>query len=249
MKHENKRIVMIVGGKGGTGKTLFARLLYYALIDAKLKAVGVDSDVENPEFAAYHEASKFNVFCLDFLSTEGGVSFLDLLAKKKPNVIVMDMPGASGEQSRRQLEEFNVLNLDQEMGYRLTLATVLNGGFPPIYSLGAMMDCCRDRADYVVVRNAHWEQGSLNLGRWDNSEEKKAFQQLNGLEIAMPALKMETFDKLHPNISFFQVKELDSAGHKMLATSFLRRGVAALEPAAAYLGLSTPEATSQEVAA
>ena len=129
MNSKNKRIVMVVGGKGGTGKTLFARLLFYALIESKIKAVGVDSDVENPEFAQYHGASKFNVFCLDFLSVHGGVEFLDLLTEKKPDVVVMDMPGASGEQSRRQLEKFNLLNLEQEMGYRLTLATVLNCGF------------------------------------------------------------------------------------------------------------------------
>lgn len=245
--HKNKRIVMVVGGKGGTGKTLFARLLYYALVEAKVKAVGVDSDVENPEFAAYHEASKFNVFCLDFLSVDGGVSFLDLLAQKKPEVVVMDMPGASGEQSRNQLEKFNLLNLDADMGYRLTLTTVLNNGFSPIYSMEAMMECCRDRADYVVARNAHWEQGNLNFGRWDASEARTKFQALKGIEIAMPALEMATFDVLHPDKSFFEVKNLASAGHKMLAMSFLRRGVAGLDQAASYLGLP-PSASVKEAA-
>ncbi len=247
MSNKNRRIVMVVGGKGGTGKTLFARLLYYALVEAKVKAVGVDSDVENPEFAAYHEASKFNVFCLDFLSVDGGVSFLDLLAQKKPEVVVMDMPGASGEQSRNQLEKFNLLNLDADMGYRLTLTTVLNNGFSPIYSMEAMMECCRDRADYVVARNAHWEQGNLNFGRWDASEARTKFQALKGIEIAMPALEMATFDVLHPDKSFFEVKNLASAGHKMLAMSFLRRGVAGLDPAASYLGLS-PSASVKEAA-
>ncbi|MEO0988894.1 MAG: hypothetical protein AAFY20_25640 [Cyanobacteria bacterium J06639_14] len=247
MSGKNKRIVMVVGGKGGTGKTLFARLLYYALVEAKVKAVGVDSDVENPEFAAYHEASKFNVFCLDFLSVDGGVAFLDLLAQKKPDVVVMDMPGASGEQSRNQLEKFNLLNLEADMGYRLTLATVLNNGFSPIYSMEAMMECCQGQADYVAARNAHWEQGNLNFGRWDASEARQKFESLKGIEIVMPALEMATFDMLHPDKSFFEVKNLASAGHKMLATSFLRRGLAGLDQAASYLGL--PPAVSAKEAA
>ena len=245
MTEKTKRLVMVVGGKGGTGKTLFARLLYYALVEANVKAVGVDADVENPEFAAYHAAGKHAVFCLDFLKTHGGVSFIDLLSQKKPDVVVMDMPGASGEQSREQLDKFNLLNLDQELAYRLTLATVLNGGFPPIYSLDAMLQCCTDRADYVAVRNAHWEQGNLDFRRWDQSEARQRFLDLGGIEIAMPALPLETFDVLHPDRSFFEVKRLPSAGHKMLATSFLRRGVAGLTPAARYLGLPQPKSTAR----
>ncbi|MEO0336854.1 MAG: hypothetical protein AAF202_10685, partial [Pseudomonadota bacterium] len=57
-----KRINLILGGKGGTGKTLFARLLFYTLSNANIKVIGIDSDIENPEFAKYHgDGERFSV--------------------------------------------------------------------------------------------------------------------------------------------------------------------------------------------
>ena len=98
-----------------------------------------------------------------------------------------------------------------------------------------------------MVRNAYWEQGNLNFKRWDTSEAHQQFESLQGLEIGMPALEIETFDVLHPDQSFFDLKGMKSVGHRMLATSFLRRGIAGLAPAATYLGL--PSSTEAKEAA
>ena len=44
-----KRIVMIVGGKGGTGKTALTRLEVDELHTQGIKYIAYDADTENPE--------------------------------------------------------------------------------------------------------------------------------------------------------------------------------------------------------
>ncbi|PSN20579.1 hypothetical protein C7271_01480 [filamentous cyanobacterium CCP5] len=249
---QQKRAVMLVPGKGGTGKTLFARMLYYALVEAGVKVVGFDSDTENPELANYHAQQKYQVYKGNLLEIEGSHKLLEMLEKKKPDVALIDMPAASGHQTRDRMEHFNLLDLseDKEMPYRFTFVCVLDIGSPSVRSFQDVMAFCGDRADYVAVRNQFWEDGSSSdessFAIWEQSEAYKLFESLKGIEIAMPALDRLTFQQMHPNTNFFDVAKL-SVGHRLIAQSFLRRGVAELNYAASYLGLPASQVERQPV--
>jgi hypothetical protein len=52
-----KRIVMILGGKGGTGKTAFTRLLLDVLHSQGISYLGYDADTENPELFEYERSN------------------------------------------------------------------------------------------------------------------------------------------------------------------------------------------------
>lgn len=238
-----KRAVMLVPGKGGTGKTLFSRLLYYALVNADVNVIGFDSDTENPELANYHAQQKYQVYKGNLLEIEGSHKLLEMLEKKKPDVALIDMPAASGYQTRDRMEHFNLLDLskDKEMPYRFTFVCVLDIGAPSVRSFQDVMAFCGDRAEYVAVRNQFWEDGSSSdedsFAIWEKSEAYKVFESLKGIEIAMPTLDRLTFQEMHPSTNFFDIAKL-KVGHRLIAQSFLRRGVAELEYAASYLGLS-----------
>ncbi len=241
-----KRAVMLVPGKGGTCKTLFARLLYYALVDAGVNVMGFDSDAENPEFANYHTQQKYSVYKMALLEDEGSHELLEKLEKKLPDVALLDMPAASGYQTRDRMDHFNLLDLSENkaMPYRFTLVCVLDAGLPSIRSFHEAMDFCGDRADYVAVCNQFWVKTttvSSGFEHWEQSETRKLLQSLSGIEILLPGLDRITFQKLHPSTSFFDVEKL-SIGHRLITQSFLRRGVAELNYAAAYLGLPVPQA-------
>ena len=250
---QQKRAVMLVPGKGGTGKTLFARLLYYALVEGGVKVIGFDSDTENPELANYHAQQKYQVYKGNLLENEGSHKLLEMLEKKKPDVALIDMPAASGHQTRDRLEHFNLLDLsaDREMPYRFTFVCVLDIGLPSVRSFQDVMTFCGDRADYVAVRNQFWENGSTSeessFAIWEQSEAYKIFESLKGAEIAMPALDRLTFQELHPSTSFFDVTKL-AVGHRLITQSFLRRGVAELNYAAPYLGLTATQGAVQPLA-
>lgn len=249
-----KRINLILGGKGGTGKTLFARLLYYALSEAGVKVIGLDSDIENPEFAAYHaDGERYGVCALDFLSLSQGKKLFSLLtsplepkaakampclaANCPPDVVVIDMPGASGHQCREQMDQFGFIPVCKELGYEVTIITVLNNGYSPIDSLGAMMEFCKDSVNYLAVKSLFWKCDDQGFVRWQNSAPHKQFKKYRGKEIEMPVLPTTTFDALlEKNTPFAEVDSME-LGDKLLAGSFLRRSMAQLETVSGILGI------------
>ena len=62
-----KRIVMILGGKGGTGKTAFLRLLLDMLVSLDINYLAYDADTENPELYEYYKEFGTGVRLLNFL--------------------------------------------------------------------------------------------------------------------------------------------------------------------------------------
>lgn len=231
-----KRIVLILGGKGGTGKTLFCRLLYYFLVTANVNCLAYDADTENPEFEEYHDKTPHRVQGLNFLDVgEAKLWFTDL-DRAKPDVALLDMPGASGKQTREQIQKFGLFKIAEKLGYRVTMVTVLNNAYNTINSLDVMMEFCGERADYVVVKSQLWNQGSLTFERWEKSETRQRFSHLKGIEVEMPVLEATSFDALHEeSLSFFEREQL-SFGDQILVDSFLDLSLPHIVTAAAYLG-------------
>jgi hypothetical protein len=160
------------------------------------------------------------------------------------------MPGASGESTRHQLQLFGVFNIVKELGYRLSLATVMNNGFNTINSLDAMVQFCGTQADYVVIKSQLWNQGSLNYKRWEESPTRKSILSAKGIEIELPVLEASVFDELHGQcLSFFDVERLPF-GDRILADSFLARTLSELQRAGDYLGFpSVPKTEARSKAA
>ena len=231
-----KRIILILGGKGGTGKTLYCRMLYYFLIQAGVNCLAYDADIENPEFEEYHTESLFTVQGLDFLDVGDAKRFFTELDQHQPDVTLLDLPGASGKQMREQIQRFGLFNIAEKLGYRVTIATVLNNGYNTINSLDMMLEFCGSRADYVGVKSQLWNQGSLNFERWEKSATRTQFLALKGIETEMPILDGSTFDAMHEeSVSFFEAGKLPF-GDRILVESFLDLSRPQIEAAAPYLG-------------
>ncbi|HEY9828332.1 MAG TPA: hypothetical protein V6D19_23070 [Stenomitos sp.] len=233
-----KRIVLTLGGKGGTGKTLFNRTLYYYLMSQGVKCLGYDADVENPEFAGYHNAEQKQIKLLNFLDVSSAKNLFTEIDSEKPDVVLIDLPGASGKDTREQIQRFDAFRLSDDLGYRLTVATVLNIDYNTINSLQSMQDFCKDAVDYVAVKSQLWRQSSGNdFTRWVASQTRQQFLEFKGIEIELPVLELSVFDLIHEqNLSFFNIGKLPF-GDKILAEAYLSRVLPELNKAAAYLGL------------
>jgi hypothetical protein len=232
-----KRIIFILGGKGGTGKTLYCLMLYYFLVSSGIKVAGVDVDIENVQFAKYHTNSSSPVHTIDFLDKGEAKNLFTFLEQEQPDVVLVDMPGASGQDTRDQFDYFGVFDILQMLGYRMTINTVMNNRYDSISSFLAMMKHCEDQVDYVVVKNQIFAQGILNFNRWESSATRKELLSLKGIEIEMPVFDPSTADEMEEQTLSFLDKEKLTFGDRILVDSFLNRSRAELIKAAAYLGL------------
>jgi len=235
-----KRIVMILGGKGGTGKTAFLRRLLDMLVSLDINYLAYDADTENPELYEYYKEFGTGVRLLNFLEVPEAKRFFTEVKAQSPDVVVLDMPGAAGNKTREIIKKFWLFKIAKDLGYRVTLVTVLNLGYPVINSLRAMVEFCGDSVDYVVVKNLCWDKG-LGFQRWDHSKTKAAITDLNGREIEMPELEYSTFDVvLEKGLPYSAATESNGFpyGDYLLVDGFLDQAKPELELAADYLGLN-----------
>lgn len=237
-----KRLILGLGGKGGTGKTSFMALLYYWLTTTKVKVQGFDADVENPDFFRIHQSNGHNVSKLDLLDTFEARDFLmslNKLGKKRPEVILIDMPGASGYQTREIIDKFRFFEAADSLGYRITLCSVINTEPAPIVSLESMIKPYESKCDYLVVKPEVWTKDGKDFSLWEESEARRTFIQLKGIEIEMPILEPIVFQSLREKkLSFFAIETLPFPDN-LLASSFLELSRLQIDQASHYVGLST----------
>lgn len=238
-----KRIVMILGGKGGTGKTAFTRLLLDVMHSEGVNYLAYDADTENPELYEYYRNFGSGVRLLNFLEVAEAKRFFTEIKAMSPDTVVMDMPGASGNKTREIISKFGLFKIAADLGYRVTIVTVLNLTYPVINSLKVMMEFCGNKVDYVVVKNLCWDKG-LGFQRWDNSKTRIANAELKGIEIEMPELDYSTFDMLVEKGLPYSAATEDNGfpfGDYLLVSGFLDQAKPELLKAALYLGLHQSE--------
>ncbi|WP_341532262.1 hypothetical protein WKK05_41325 (plasmid) [Nostoc sp. UHCC 0302] len=238
-----KRIVMILGGKGGTGKTAFTRLLLDVIHSKGINYSAYDADTENPELYEYYQNFGSGVRLLNFLEVAEAKRFFTEIKAESPDSIIVDMPGASSNKTREIISKFGLFKIAGDLGYRVTLVTVLNLGYSVITSLKTMAEFCGDKADYVVVKNLCWDKGS-GFQRWENSKTSAAIAELKGIEIEMPELDYSTFDTLtEKGLPYSAATEENGFpfGDYLLVSGFLDQAKPELEKAGDYLGLQQPE--------
>lgn len=234
-----KKLVLTLGGKGGTGKTLFCRTLFHLLKGEGVYTIGLDGDRENPEFWDYHKDESNFVNRLDFLEVEDARTLISRLDEHKPDVALLDMPGASGAATREQFQRFDLFNtLNQDLdGYEVTVVSVMNDCFNAIGSLKMMMEEFGDRASYVSVLSDFWAKGQEPFKRWRNCSRRQQFLELGGKEVTLPMLELEVFDTLHEQAwPFSRMNDLP-LGDRVLLRSYLTRSRAHFDAAHDSLGL------------
>jgi Zeta toxin len=237
-----KRLVIMLGGKGGIGKTLIMRAAYYHLIQNKVKVAAYDTDSENPEFYYHYQNSPNPVSKIDFSKFKGGVELIDKIAADKPNVILMDSAAASSNVMKKRFEELDILGIAKEWGYEVTMLAVIDSGHSSVESFKSMMEYCQKRANYLVVLNGHFMDEGFE--QWLNSETRKELHDYNFMEIGFPDLDSSIIKILDGNdknsrLSFIGYEEhfKDQIGKKLAIRSFLNRSLLQFAEAAEYIGI------------
>ena len=175
-----RRLILIMNGKGGVGKSTFAINLVQHYKDLGLPHRSVDTDNENSTLKRFHNDADF----VD-LSLPRGLDLLIRLVEKTETVLV-DCRAASTDLILGYLAEVNALDILTSLQTRLTVVMPVNHEPDSIEQICVIAGALGDRCDYVVVRNqVHSEHFSL----YDNSNiRKRLLDELGACEITMPKL-------------------------------------------------------------
>jgi cellulose biosynthesis protein BcsQ len=182
MNNMIKRLILVLNGKGGVGKSFFAVNFVQFLKDKASPHVACDCDNENSTLKRYHgEAVEF----LDLSERRS----LDAMfhALEKTDLVVVDCRAASTEVFFDYFDEIDLRATLQSLSAALTLAIPVNHETDSVDQLQRIVTKLENACSYVVLRNqVHDEAFSV----YDQSVVRKRLRkELGAKEITVAKLQ------------------------------------------------------------
>lgn len=175
-----KRLVIVLNGKGGVGKSFFATNFVQYLKDRQQPHRAIDTDNENSTLKRYHREADF----VD-LNDPRGLDALFAAVETSP-LVIMDGRAASTDLILDYFAEVSAFELLDGMDARLTLAIPINHEADSVTQAKLISDTLGDRCHYLVVKNqAHSEHFTL----YEKSRTRSRLtDELNAGEMVMPRM-------------------------------------------------------------
>lgn len=175
-----KRLVLILNGKGGVGKSFFATNFVQYLKDRKHDHRAVDTDNENSTLKRYHPEAAFAD-----LNDPRGLDSLFAALEDAP-LVVVDGRAASTDLVLDYFAEVSAFELLGSLNARLTIVMPVNHEADSVTQIKLIADALGDRCRYVIVKNqAHSEHFAL----YEKSRTRgRLVDELRAGEMVMPRL-------------------------------------------------------------
>jgi hypothetical protein len=203
----NKRIVMCTGDKGGTGKSIVARILLDIYRHRNINCIAYECDASNPQLWRHYDKIPPGVRTLKLNQRGGADALQDDLKLLTPIVSLVDLPAGAAEYFEDLANDIYLFQNAERLGYRITMVSVLGRVKDSVVQLKRLLEFCGSRVDYVVVRNLYW--GAENkFTRYNNSKARQAALELGAIELNLPELFDDIFDFIDSNdLSFREALE------------------------------------------
>jgi len=142
-----KRLILILNGKGGVGKSFFAVNFIQYLKDREISYAAFDSDDENSTLKRFHSEVGF----ID----PGRAPDIDLMveALADKDVVVVDCRAASTRIFLRYFEETELPTVLGALSAGLTIACPVNHELDSIYQIQRVVNAMAGKADFLIIRN------------------------------------------------------------------------------------------------
>lgn len=177
----NKRLDLVINGKGGVGKSFFAVNFVQFLKDKGIGHIAIDSDNENSTLKRFHPEAQF----LDLASRRELDSIFAAL--EKSNLVVVDCRAASTDLFLDYFAEVDLPAVLSALGASLTLIMPVNHEMDSVDQLQRVSDQLGKACDYVVVRNA---AHSDSFALFESAEVRERLKvELAGRELTMPRMQ------------------------------------------------------------
>lgn len=175
-----KRLVLILNGKGGVGKSFFAVNLVQYLKDRKHEHRAVDTDNENSTLKRYHPEAAFAD-----LNDPRGLDSLFAALEDAP-LVVVDGRAASTDLVLDYFAEVSAFELLDSLNARLTIVMPVNHEADSVTQIKLIADALADRCRYVIVKN---EAHSQHFALYEKSRTRgRLVDELSAGELVMPRM-------------------------------------------------------------
>ena len=259
-----KRLLGIVSGKGGVGKTMTARALLDVMRSEGVKAAAFDADGAVGGLVRLYGTRADDGAIVETQDPFEGVAFYDLRSDRDRNmlldsialqagVILHDLPGGSTVDLTRIVDGGDgvtgLLDTLDLHSIRMTLLHVVDNEIESAQSVGAHLDLFGNRVDHVAVLNMrecrsladfpYWKGYLDNAGVERYGKARKRLLDGGGKEVLLPALPPATRAKINAERLPFSKAALSptlTITEKAHVAKFLRDFTANLEPARKVLG-------------
>ncbi|MGD0615805.1 MAG: hypothetical protein ABSA69_10240, partial [Verrucomicrobiota bacterium] len=172
-----KRLILILNGKGGVGKSFFAVNFVQYLKDNHIAHAAFDSDDENSTLKRFHPE-------VEFINPAEPADIDRMVQALEDNaVVVVDCRAASTRIFLDYFKETELPTVLESLGARLTIACPVNHELDSIYQIQRLVNEVGDKADFLVIRNeVHGEGFDL----FDKSKlRQKLLNELGAKEIVV----------------------------------------------------------------
>lgn len=175
-----KRLVIVLNGKGGVGKSFFATNFVQYLKDRKQSHHAIDTDNENSTLKRYHREADF----ID-LNDPRGLDTLFVAVEACP-LVVMDGRAASTDLLLDYFTEVSAIELLDGMAASLTLVIPINHEADSVTQAKLISDALGTSCQYVIVKNqAHSEHFHI----YEKSRTRvRLADELQAAEMLMPRM-------------------------------------------------------------
>ena len=190
---DKKLVIWVTGGKGGTGKSTFARAVLSVLAKHGIDVFAVDGDPENAQLYRYCQGVGNGVVRAELAKRQGGDNILDAMERKAPSVVLADVAAGGSQILMRLQDESLFLSDAAELGYQFTVVSLLSPIKDSINMLKQAMDTTHGYdVRHVAVKNLHFQPLSL-FELFDSSKTKRRFEAEGGIVLTMRELFSPTY--------------------------------------------------------
>lgn len=204
-------IHFIGGEKGGVGKSVVARLLAQRFVDRSLPFAALDADRSSGALLRYYSEYTQPI---DLSELESADQIMDRALGADRRVLV-DLPAQSTRELWSWFSGANVLEFAREMGIRLSLWHVSDGGFASLSAVEQAVPLFGDRVHHFLVRN--YGRGR-DFSQLEASAGRRRLAELSANVFDLP--------ELEPNVMY----AIDRSGSSFWAAVHRDQGEAALKP-------------------
>lgn len=187
-----KRFVMVLTDKGGTGKTLFSRVVADRLLRDGVDTLLVDGDGEIGGLYQFYKSE--GVKTVRFTGSEKDRDLMMGMIDHDKDVVLVDMPAASLKALKKFDEDVGFFAELKRAGYKPTLINVLSPFKSATRTVKEMTELAGSDADYAVVIN-HGLGDEDDYFLWYGDAEhpassgRNAMAEHGGIEIVLPKLQ------------------------------------------------------------
>lgn len=223
-----KCFIWVTGGKGGVGKSTFARGLMDVLVHAGATVAAFDGDPDNAQLYRYYNQVGGGVV-RTVLEGSGVAPLLDAMEAQTADVILVDV-AAGGSRTLMQLdEEVRLLFNAADMGYQVTVVSVLSRIKDSVNLLKATMDMTTGHeVQLVAVKNLYFGKPD-RFRLFDDSKTQKRLMDSGGLVLEMPELADDTYEVLDQRNLPFRIAQDTEGGLSLMERSRVFRWLEAFE--------------------